>query len=344
MAHEPKAAAEKEKRLDEYERSRPAQLSLFELLGIDDKPYSNTIELYDFMPKYYWGKVERINGQFLPDLEREFECRGIGYKLRVTPASLNGKYYYPSKREEVVESALRKLATDGHGVFLDDAASVTFTLYQLQKELKLMGHTYSKDQIKEALQICKRINLIVTSEDGSTILESSIFETLGLQTQEDWKSNREKTRCFVRFNSLVTASIKSKTFRLLNYEKSLSFESIIARQLHKRMSHHFRQASLINTYDILLTTLIRDFGLTRYKKLPDNLRDAETALKEMQKKEVVLNYKVEKILDARRRNKLADAKLILTPHPKFTADIIKANQRYDTIMKTALPSTTPTRR
>lgn len=72
------------------------------------------------------------------------------------PASLkdkNGKekYYYPSKREELVEDALRKFAVEGQGLFLDDAAGVTFTLHQLQQKLMNNGHSYSKDQIKDVI-------------------------------------------------------------------------------------------------------------------------------------------------------------------------------------------------
>jgi hypothetical protein len=339
---------EKEKRLEEYSISRPEQLSLFELLGQQNKPYSNTIELYDFMPKFFWGKMERIKvekpnkkgdgvkeviKEVLPNLERPFECRGTRYVLRIEPASIKGKDgidrdFYPGKREEIVEAVLRKLAAEGHGIFLDDAASVMFTLYQLQKEMQEIGHGYNKNEIKEALQICKRTNLIITSQDGKTILESNILETLGLQTQEEWKGTGHKTKCYVRFNPLVTKSIKDRTFRLLNYGKNLSLDSVVARKLNKRMSHHFTQASLMNHYDILLSTMIRDFGLTQYKKLSDNWRDVESGLKELKKKEVILDYKKENLLDVKRRNKLADIKIFIVPHPRFISDIVKGNERH----------------
>ena len=39
------------------------------------------------------------------------------------------------------------------------------------------------------------------------------------------------------------------------------------------MSHRHTQASITNSYDILLSTVIRDFGLTRYRELRNNLRD-----------------------------------------------------------------------
>jgi hypothetical protein len=320
------------KRIDEYEQSKPLQLSLFELLLPEEKKFSNTVELYDFIPKYHWGKAKRIEGEFLRALVREFECRGKRYKVKIDPAKITeadgqSRDYYPSKREELVEDALRKLACEGQGVFLDDAAGVTFTLYQLQKELQRNGHTYSNDQIKDALMICAKTHLTVTSDNNDTVLVSSIFETLGLQTREDWVGTGEKTRAFVRFNPLVTKGIKSGQFRQLNYEKSMRYKTVIARQLHKRMSHHYTQASFTNLYAISLSTIIRDFGLTAYGKLTLNLRDCLSALEEMKENHVILNYKVDKTVDAKNRNKLLEAKFTITPDPRFADEVMQTNIR-----------------
>lgn len=319
------------KTLEQYDQSKPTQLTLFEMLLPNEREYSNTVELYDFIPKYHWGKVQRINDKFLDSLEREFECRGVKYKVKIRPASIedrNGKerYFYPSKREELVEDALRKFVAEGQGVFLDEHAGVTFSLYQLQEELKRNGHSYSKDQLKDALLICARTNMTVTSENGTSVLVSNLFETLGLLSREDWKGQGKKSKAFVRFNSLVTKSISSANFRQFNYEKVMSYKSVISRQLHKRMSHHFIQASLSNPYHIMLTTIIRDFGLTQYAQLRDNLRDVQMALDEMVEKKVLLSYKIEKVLDNSKRLKLLDAKLILTADPNFIGEIIGANR------------------
>lgn len=324
------------KKLEDYSQSKPEQLAFFELLLPEERRFSNTIELYDFMPKYVWGKVERVQDKFLDALERTFECRGRRYKLTIDPAKIkerNGKTrdYYPSKREELVEDALRKLASEGQGLFLDEQAGVTFSLYQLQQELKNNGHSFSINQLKESLLICTKASLTVTTEDGSTVLVSSLFETSGLQTREDWAGQGQKTRAFVRFNPLVTASIKNGRFRLYNYETSMTYASTIARQLHKRMAHHFLQASLMNSYTITLSTIIRDFGLTQYEKLPNNLRDVLKALDEMKEKNVLLDYTVEKIFASGGRSKLLDAKLHLWPHPNFTSEVIQANKKQKAI-------------
>jgi hypothetical protein len=148
-----------------------------------------------------------------------------------------------------------------------------------------------------------------------------------LQTREDWEGQGEKTKAFVRFNGLVTSSIRNNTFRQFNYEVSMGYQNIISRQLHKRMSHHFTQASFAHPYTILLSTVICDFGLTAYEKLSHNLRDVETALKEMVAKDVLIKYSLEKIIDERRSNKIADVRLVLYPHPKFSGEIITANKK-----------------
>ena len=275
-----KSAEEKVKKLDEYKQEKPVQMQLFEMLLPEDKKYSNTIEFYDVIPKYFWGRVQRIDGEFLRQLNREFECRGQKYKVSIFPAKIedakgNSRDYYPTKREELVEDALRKLAVGGKGLYLDDKAGVEFTLYQLQKELKRNGHSYSLTQIKEALQICNQTSLIVKGADGKTLFSESMFITLGLQTFEDWKGTGKKTSAFVRFNSLVSKAIKQKMFRQFNYEISMQYKSVIARQLHKRMSHNYTQASYTDPYTIHLNTIIRDFGLTHYKNLGHNLRDVQ---------------------------------------------------------------------
>ncbi len=106
----------------------------------------------------------------------------------------------------------------------------------------------------------------------------------------------------------------------------MSYKNVIARQLHKRMSHHYVQASFTNPYHFLLSTIIRDFGLSQYAQLRDNLRDMQIALDEMIEKQVLLSYKVEKVLENSKRAKLLDAKFLLMPDPSFVTEIIGANR------------------
>lgn len=322
------------KKITDFKQSKPDQLTLFEIIDPKEKKYSNTIELYDFVPKYKYGKIERINGKYLDSFEREFECRGVKYHATITPTSVKGedgeeKFYYPGKREELVEDALRKLATAGQGVFLDEEAGVTFSLYQLQQELKRTGHDYNITQLKEALFILSGTILTLKSEDGKGVIRSSLFKRLGLNSREDWEKQGKKEVAYIKFNELVTKSIKEISFKQINYEKAMSYDSTIARQLHKRMSHHFTQAGWNDPpYCINLTTLIRDFGITPYKWLSHNLRDIVIALEEMKNKDVIRDYEIYKTLDGeKKRGTLIEAKIAINPGREFIDDAVKSNKR-----------------
>jgi hypothetical protein len=320
-----KSRTEDPKKFLEYRQSKPFQLSLFNLLE-NEKEFSHTIELYDFMPKYVWGKVERVGGVFLPRLEREFECRNKKYYLTLFPASIeddkgNEKYHYPGKREEIVEDALRKIMADGQGIFLDAEAGVSFTLYRLQKELQDNGHSYSRQQLKDSLEVLAKTNIELKSESGKVEFIFHPIEAIG------FNGENEETQTFVKFSPLITKSLKERSFRLFNYKKVMSYKTVIARQLHKRMAHHYTQASLTDPYTIMLTTVIRDFGLTRRKQLKDNLREAEESLNELKEKNVVINFYVNKVIEKSPRIKIIDAKINIQPHPEFVTEAKRANAR-----------------
>lgn len=322
----------KKRTIDDFEKSKPVQLELFESLLPDDKQFSNTIEFYDFCPKYVYWRTERLQDKFLDRIEREFEWRGAKYELSLDPAKIKDsdgivRDYFPGVVEELVEDALRKLAVDGHGLFLDDQAAVTFTLYELQQELAKTGHTYSLDQIKKALMVCVGTTIHLTTASGETVFSDHLFETVGLNTREDWKGQGKKTKAFVRFNSLVTKSIKEGSWRQFNYEVSMRFKHVVSRQLNKRLSHNFTYANLAKEFNISLSTMIRDFGLTPYKYMRDNLRYVCKSLDEMKEKRVIREYTVRPIFDTERKNKLVDAVIDIKPDLMFVGQIIKANSR-----------------
>lgn len=81
---------DKKKNFEQYDQTKPLQMTLFKL-DSKDRDYSQTVELYDFIPKYNWGKSKRIEGEFLRTIKREFECRGRRYHLTLMPAASRGR-------------------------------------------------------------------------------------------------------------------------------------------------------------------------------------------------------------------------------------------------------------
>ena len=322
---------EEEKEFKEYVQSKPEEIKQFEIKEDELQDYSNTADFYDMVPKYFWGnqKRDKKGRQEIDVLERTFMYHGEEYVVIVQPAKIKGqdgkyKEYYASTREELVEDALRKLACEGKSLYLDDSASVTFTLYEIQKELQRVGYGYNINEIKESLMIMAKSILEIRKKDGSNIIIMPFFYALGLQTKKDWKKHGNSEKAYVCFNPLVTQSIEEKTYRTIDYIGSMSYKLAIARWFHKRLSNNYIQASKTDPYAIKLSTILRDSGMKQYPHLRDNIRQLKEALEEMIEKEVLSSYKADLILEER---KIVDAKFTLIPHDSFIGKVKLANKR-----------------
>jgi hypothetical protein len=78
-------------------KTQPQQLALFQTFFPDDHNdhYSNTIELYDAIPKYVTNPklvdAMREGGKYLPLLERQFHHRGEVFTVTIRPARLKDR-------------------------------------------------------------------------------------------------------------------------------------------------------------------------------------------------------------------------------------------------------------
>ena len=323
------------------QKKYPQQLMLWQsyLPGdVDVDDYSNTVELYDAVPKYFASKKRmselRRDGQFLTSLRREFKHRGKSYQVKITPARIeeedgSEKEYYPSWREELVEEALKKIATDQlNGVYLNDTAGVQFTLYELRKELRSRGHSIRLDDLIKSLTVCRRSNVVISAQannDAELVMDSSIFPTLIIVKRRDWERNPKRTRCYVQFNPLVTYSINNLAYRQLDYVKFMTFKRQLSRWLHKRLSHNYVQASLTEPYRIKMTTIVRDSALVNAKEVRHKMRYIDESLEELEEKAVLLSC--DKKIIKGERGRIEDITYTLVPHPAFINQVKKANRR-----------------
>jgi len=320
-----------------YELMVPPQMELFRISD-DLRDYSHMVELYDLIPKYHHGSANRIEGKYLDSIEREFEFavrKTTGekikkkYKVRIAPANIRNKnsekYFYPSQREELVEDALRKIAVEKGGVYVNGQAGVKFTLYELEQELKRRGHGYSRAQIKESIDVCKGTQIELQSLEGNKVVEYkfNIFEDVAFASSNT--DMKDDNLSYVSFNKMVTSSINKKEFRLYNYSKGISFKYILSRWLFKRISYNFRQASGENPYTIKVSTIIRDSGMRVYEKISNNIRQVEKAFTELEDNRVIKSYSGETIYDETRKNKIKDIKYVIYLTEEFCKDIKKAN-------------------
>ena len=332
-----------DKKYNDFEKSYPKQLEFFSLKNVysvkKDK-YSSTADLYDIMPKYFHGDVEKIrhNGKYIDVLTRNFVYQNQKMILNITPAKLllaNGtsKDFLPSIREEIIEDVLRKFAINPNKhEFLDNRLTVKFTLYELWKELRNIGHAYDYNHVKESLLILAKTNVEVITEDKSITFSGNMFETFGIVNEnandniekildENSDNYNKKIIYFVRFNSLVSKSIENKTWRILNYEQCMSYKKVVSRWLHKRISHMFLTRKVEIPFNILLSTIIRDSGMANYKELRYALSHIKLCLEEMLKIGSIKEYKMEYIYSKERKNKIEDVKFLIYVSDSFWDDL-----------------------
>lgn len=306
-----------------YEIKTPNQLELFINRGGDEFNYSNTVGLYDIMPKYQFGNHKREkseSGKFesLPILERDFVYQKEEYTIAITPAKIKKDGvnidYYPSQREELVEDVLRKLVCEGYGKFYNDEVGVMFSIYQIWRELQKNNHGYNPTEIKEALQICSGTIIEVKKGGKGISRRGAIFTDLIIN-----EKTNDDTYCFVRFNPLVTRAIIEKNFKKIHFYRCMSFKTMLARWLYKRMSHLY-SASKSAPYSILLSTIIRDSGMTTYKNMSDTIKKVQTCLNEMQKQDLIESYTTEPVKDIRNKRKFSDCKFTLIAGKNLLSD------------------------
>lgn len=325
--------------------SQGLQYDLFTQFFGKPENLSNTIELWDALPKYsFTAKMQAIkrdaNGR-LPVYQRSIEYRPapkadnptLVCTLTIQPASImtDGKRidFYPSNDEEIIEEILKKIFTDqAHGLHDSRRAEswVRFSLHMIRTELARRGRTRSLNEIKQSLEIMSKTVLDVTIEGRGArkaLYTNPILNDLTRVTRADLADD-PKVLWTARLPGLVSASINNLNYRQFNYAILMSLKSPLARWLHKRLSHEYTNAHLTHPYRILYSTIDRDSGLLHNCRISANVKTVEAALDELRQQHVLLFW------EAERRNRgqaIADVLFTLTPAPEFVTEVKAANAR-----------------
>jgi hypothetical protein len=302
---------------------------------------SNAIDLWDNVPRYSISRKAmdeaRIDGLFLKKHQTEFQYKRRPFIRTLTPAlvqDLDGvdRYYYASANEELIEDALRKIATDQQSGYFDKPnyrSGVVFTLYMLRQELKRRGHTRSYQEIVLGLNIMSGsvVEIAERDEQGrEQILIRSTYLPLLAAVSRGRLREDPKAKWIVQFHPLVTASIDQVTYRQFNYHLMMSHSTQLARWLHKQLALKYTFASLADSFEMRYSTVKRDSGLlenyTRSRAAIDALHQALT---ELQEHNVLLGFTRANITGV--RGKLLDAVFTLTASMDFIRDTKAGSRR-----------------
>lgn len=316
------------------------QLNLFQRFlsntSEENDRLSNTIELWDAVPKYFVDRTEQNKlrhrtEQTLPVLQREFEHGSKAFRVAIYPARIETddgfREYYPGVREELIEDALRKIAArQDQGFFTQTRSGCIFSLHGLRKELAARGHTMSYQQVYESLSILNAACVDLFGADRKRMFKASILPLLA-GVDRAYLDMDPKAKWFCDFYPLVTYAMECLAYRQYDYERMMGHPSQLARWLHKRLAHNYVQASWQNPYHISFSTVQRDSGLLDYDSGNARaVKKLETACNELKNDKVLNFYTVQKKRGA--RGKVLDAVFELTPAPGFARNVKAANKRH----------------
>jgi len=321
------------------------QYDLFSSFFGDPNNLSNTIELYDAIPKFAVsarvqsnlrddkGNLPVYEQEFLyrptaPGLPKEVQCR-----MMVQPASIknpDGSYtqYYPSYDEELVSDVLVKLFSDQQfGSHKPDGSEswVRFSLTMIQSELSARGKTRSFDEIKRSIEILSRAvyEVRIARATKNMLYTNPILTEVTGVTRSDYL-NDPKSMWVAKLPVLISKSVNEVTYRQFNYGKLMGLSSQMARWFLKRLSHQYTQASLIDPYHILFSSIKRDSGLLHQQRISANIKTVDAALTELVEADVLMNFKKE---DRRHGLKILDVIYTMLPTHAFRDEIKTANAR-----------------
>jgi len=158
---------------------------------IDNNGKVSRIGIYDIMPKYVYEENTNTS-----EIKRSFQYEGCLYELIISPAMVReggiSKEFYPGILEEKIEYILRNLDEE-------NSNGVSFSIDQLQKELKKYGMDLDIESIKKSLKILNKTHLSVKNEDFK--VSSNMFPVY----------RAEENKIFVQFHSLSNIRSFPKT-------------------------------------------------------------------------------------------------------------------------------------
>lgn len=333
------------------------QLALFESLV--DVRFSNTIEVYDLMPKYLQERVTTFAESDLPPdqhvIQRRFQTHVVdhdgrrlpreGY-VKLKPAVIIRKkgeetkrlFAYPGYFEQLVEDAIRKLAVD-QGAVLNDEGKVgcRFSISQIRKLLAETGHQCRHADVVEAITILNgaqlEYGLIDTDGKGRVSGRSPYFPTIYLRTRDDMDDGEYDS--VVQFHDLVNQSIRERTFRNYDFITCMKYRMPLANYMHKRISMRFRQATVASPYTFHLKKMLADGGFNTELPLAKQGELMRKAMQELIEAGVISRYEYSLITDPGDRRRSVDATFDVFVTPEFERQVITINRHSKSLVSEA---------
>lgn len=304
---------------------------------------SNIFDLWDSIPRYAVSRQQqdkwRKAGTFPALQEVLFHYRGRELIATIQPAAIKDKHgviqtYYPGANEELLEDALRKIATDqtcGYYDPSDQRSGVVFTLHMVRKELEKRGHMRNYVQINLSLEILARSVIIIGTADGKKgqFTSNSLYLNNLFRASKGALDEEPNAKWSADFHPFVSRALDELTYRQFNYARLMSHRSQLARWLNKILCLKYLNASPLHSFEMRLSTIMRDSSLLNgYGRLRDAMTAVDEAFDELLScSPSILSAKPEKVIIVGQRSKITDVVYTLYPSHDFIAEVKTANKR-----------------
>jgi hypothetical protein len=169
------------------------------------------------------------------------------------------KAFFPGITEELVEEALKKILADQNYGIHDPKKSETwvrFSLKMVQRELKKRGKDRNSVEIKQAIQVMSLSNLSL-SVGKKELWSGTILQDLVTVDREEYKDNTKALHA-ARLPLFISHAIDKLEYRQFNVDRLMSLNTQLARWLYKRLIHRYKQASLLDTYHFMYSTVKKE--------------------------------------------------------------------------------------
>lgn len=264
------------------------QLSLF---GTTSKGQINYIALYDLAPRFAQRNA-RMAGTILTSIKREFPFGDEVYKVTVTPARItdsegNERDVLPGEREQLVEDVVRKFAAERLFLGSQNEVTAVFSVYAIQKELSRHNHTFSRQEIKEALQILHKSTIEIMrvvdpkSKKPKPVLSAAAFPVLMFRDENDSESQAS-----VQLNPLVAQGIKALVYEQVNYDWMMKIKGQLPRWVFKNVSLMLAEEANRNTVEIRASEIGNSSG-SNWQRSRQMLAEVTKAIQKLKDLDVI---------------------------------------------------------
>ena len=323
-----------EKRTPPKNVSRSIQYDLFsQFITNNIGKVSNTVEIWESIPKYFFTakqveKLRTIDG-LAHTHTWQYEYNNAPCAVKIQPALIaeNGveKAFFPGATEELVEEALKKILSDqryGLHDYHNAETWIQFSLSMILKELKIRRRSRNLSQIKHAIDVMSGCIITLYKEDKK-VWKGSILQDLVTIGRDKYLEN-SSAQHIAKLPLFISHAINHIEYRQFNYDRLMSCGEQLTRWIYKQLIHKFKQASFMNGYHFMYSTLQRNSCLLQQSRSNDNRRKVITALNNLKKNGVIVSYHI----NIRKEGKfIKDVKYTLRAAPDFISEQKAANKR-----------------